>query len=326
MRRTRACLHYALLLVCFSPANSLSAQEVPTPLPQNRIRVAVTEVSIGVSVEDSRGQFVKGLERLDFLVFDNGVERPLASFASIDEPGHVVLLLETGPATLFNKKNELHAADLFLSSLPPGELVAIVAYSREPELITDFTSNKALARAALANLNFMLGFGELNIVSSLLRTVEWLAPLPGKKTVVLLSSGVDTSPELNWSLIEQKIQSSDVKIHAVSVSQDIRRPVKARKRSREERQNQRRVEAHFAQADLTLRKMVQPTGGRAYFPRGDKEFDRAFSQLAQSVGHEYLLTIAPSPPDGQVHTLDVKVRGGRGKAEFRRTYLIPLQH
>jgi VWFA-related protein len=310
-------------VVTVSSAGSLSAQETAQPLPrQNPIRVAVAEVSIGVAVTDSRGNFVKGLERHDFHVFDNGVESPLTGFAPIDEPGHVVLLLETGPATLFNKKAELHAADLFLASLPPQEFVAIVAYSRDPSLVLNFTSNKTQARAALADLNFVVGFGELNILSSLVSTVEWLAPLPGKKTIVVLSSGVDTSPELNWFLVAQKIQSSDVKIHAVSVSEDIRKPAKGKRLS--QRENQKRVKRSFLEADQTLRKIVQPSGGRAYFPQGDKDFDRAFSRVAQSVGHEYLLAIAPSSPDGQLHMLDVKVRGARRKIEFRRSYVIPL--
>jgi Ca-activated chloride channel family protein len=267
---------------------------------------------------------VPGLHRDDFRVFDNGIERPLTGFASVDEPGHVVLLLETGPATLFNSRAELHAADLFLARLPPQELVAIVSYSRDPDLVLGFTSNKTQARAALADLNFMVGFGELNVVSSLVHTVEWLVPLPGKKTVVLLSSGVDTSSALDWSVIEQKIQSSDVKIHAVSVSGDIRTAAKNRRVSREERENQNRVKSSFAEADETLRKIVQPSGGRAYFPHSDKGLGSAFSQIAQSVSHEYLLAIAPSSPDGQVHTLDVRVRGPRHKLEFRRSYLIPL--
>jgi hypothetical protein len=106
----------------------------------------------------------------------------------------VLLLIEAGPAVLFLEKNHVLAADTLLNNLAPSDRVAIASYSKAPELLLDFTPDKLTAKLALQSLNFTLGFAELSMSSILASAIDWLTPFPGKKTVVVLSTGVDTSP------------------------------------------------------------------------------------------------------------------------------------
>lgn len=97
--------------------------------------------------------------------------------------------------------------------------MAIVAYSTGPELVLDFTTDKTETQTALHRMNFMAGSGALNLASSVATTLEWLASEPGKKTIILLTSVVDTSPVATWQMIRQKIRASDVHILAVSMAE-----------------------------------------------------------------------------------------------------------
>src|SRR5216683_3663195 len=212
---------------------SLSAAQPQHPAPP--IRVTVNRVNVGVTVTDSTGHFVSGLRREDFHVFDNGVEQPITDFLPIEEPAQLVLLIESGPAVYFFGQGHFRAADTLLTSISPADRVAVAAYSNAPQLILGFTPDKAAARFALQNLNFNLGFAELNLSASVAATLDWLAPLAGKKTIVLLSTGVDTSPPENWQIVQQKLQTSDVRILAVSLSGDFRKPLKGKKRSAQNR-------------------------------------------------------------------------------------------
>jgi VWFA-related protein len=187
----RFCL-LGLFLILNNPASLVAQEPTQTSLSPGAIRVSVDRVNVGVTVTSLHGNFVKGLRREDFRVFDNGVEQPVTGFLSIEEPAQVVLLLECGPAALFLKKSEFQAADTLLGSISPVARVAIVSYSKSPDLVADFTTNKSEAQAALHGMNFMAGFSELNLASSITATLDWLAVLPGKKTIILLSSGVDT--------------------------------------------------------------------------------------------------------------------------------------
>src|SRR5947209_3796577 len=176
------------------------AQENPQQ-PKPTIRVSVDRGNVGVIVTDHSGHFVEGLRREDFRIFDNGIEQPVTGFAAVEEPAQVLLLIEAGPAVYLLGKNHIRASDTLLNSLSPNDRVAIASYSKDPELLLDFTPDKPTARFALQNLNFTLGFAELNLATSLASAIDWLAPFPGKKTVVVLSTGVDTSPPERWQAI-----------------------------------------------------------------------------------------------------------------------------
>jgi VWFA-related protein len=294
-----------------------SAQSAPV------VRVAVSRVEVGVTVTDSHGHFIGGLQRRDFHVFDNGVEQPITDFLSIDEPAQVVLLVESGPAVSLLGANHVRAADSLLTSFAADDRVAIVLYSNTPSLLLDFTPDKNVAREELAQLNFKLGFGDLNLSSSLSTILDWLAPLPQKKTIVLLSTGVDTSPPEYWPAIQEKLQASDTRILSVSLSGDFRKPQKRKKLSPQEREDRSFVKEGFEYADRQLRAVSAATGGRAYFPGNAEEFGQVYEEIGQVVRHEYNLAFVPPSHDGRLHSITVLVRNSRYRLNHRQAYLAP---
>jgi VWFA-related protein len=262
----------------------ISAGQTQQPPP---IRVTVNRVNVGVMVIDSSGHFIEGLRREDFQLFDNDVEQPITDFLSIEEPAQLLLLIESGPAVLFLSKTHLSAADMLLTKLAPTDRVAIATYSKVPRLLLDFTSNKAEARSALYDINFSNDFADLNLSSSLGTAIDWLARLPGKKAIVLLSTGVDSSPPEDPQTIQRKLLTSDVRILAVSLVADFRKPAKKHKKlSARDRANRAAVTEGFAEADQSLRELSTLTGGRVYFPSNADDFSRAYAEIAQLIRHE----------------------------------------
>ncbi len=318
-------LQAALFLLVALCAGPLAEAQDNSQQQNQTIRVSVDRVSVGVIVTDHSGHFVEGLRREDFHVFDNGTEQPLTGFATVEEPAQVLLLIEAGPAVLFLGKNHVRASDTLLNNLSPNDRVAIASYSRSPELLLDFTPDKPTARVALQNLNFMAGFAQLNLSSSLASAIDWLAPFPGKKTVVVLSTGVDTSPPEKWQVIQQKLKTSDVRILAVSLAGDFRKFPKWRKLSAQEHEDRAWLKQVFAQADQSLRELAQATGGRVYLPRNEREFERAYSEIAQLVRHEYSIAFSPPANDGQLHTIQVEVKRLWWRVDHRQAYVAPPQ-
>ena len=312
-----------ILAVLFSLLFAISVFTAQSQEPAPPIRVTVNRVNVGVTVTDSTGHFIEGLRSEDFQLFDNGVEQPITDFLSIEEPAHLLLLIESGPAVYFLGQGHFCAADMLLTSISPADRVAVAAYSNAPELILGFTPDKAAARFALQNLNFNLGFADLNLSSSVAVTLDWMAQLPGKKTIVLLSTGVDTSPPENWQIVQQKLQTSDVRILAVSLSGDFRKPVKGKKRDATVTAERDSVNEAFRKADESLRQLAAATGGRVYFPTNADEFSRAYAESAQLIRHEYSLAFAPPAADGQLHALKVKAKIPTYQVDHRQAYLAP---
>jgi VWFA-related protein len=301
-----------------------SAQEAQKPSPSDTtIRVSTNRVSVGVTVEGTHRHFIKDLRRDDFRIYDNGVEQELTNFLPIEEPAQVVLLVESGPAALFLRPSLLQAAETFLGGISSTDRVAIVSYSVSPMLELDFTTDKMEAGKSLMSLNFMLGFAQQNLLSSVSTTLDWLGSLPGKKTIVILSTGVDDSTSNDWQLIRPKLNASDVHILAVSTAAPLRKPAKRKKLSPDERAERKHLKEGFVAADQLLRQITGATGGHAYFPKNAKEFTDAYAEIAEFVRNEYLLEFAPASEDGQLRSLKVNVRASWSRLNYRQAYLAP---
>src|SRR6266702_1702076 len=249
-----AVLVFAAPLCAFPPGDSRrNSQE-----QGQAIRINVDRVNVGVIVTDASGHFVEGLHRGDFHVFDNGIEQPLSDFAAIEEPAQVLLLIEAGPAVYLLEGGHLQAAYTLLNGLSTGDRVAVVKYAESPQAILDFTPDKQAAAAAFDQLRFNLGFGSLNLSTSVLKVLEWLANVAGKKSIVLLSTGVDTSPSNEFALVIQRLRASDVRLLAVSLTGGLRNPPASKKKV--PAANSSQTAQQFEQADQFLKQIAEATG------------------------------------------------------------------
>ena len=319
---------FALLLaLCFFRPRYGIAQQTQAPAAPT-IQVKVARVNVGVVVTDAKGKFVEGLPRESFHVFDNNTEQPITDFAPIAEPGQVLLLIEAGPAAYFLQEANLFAANTMLKGLSGEDRVAIVRYTDAPLPILDFTPDKGAAQLALDSIQFNLGFGDLNLASSLYTVLDWLAQTPGKKTIVLIASGVDTSPQSAVAALESRLQTADVRVLCISTSGPLRNGKRGGKAKVQQTQEE------FAAADQRLEWIANSTGGRAYFPMNGKAFEETYREVAQIVRHEYSMAFAPPSADGAVHQIDVKVNPanapGKGKTpeyrvDHRKAYQAPKE-
>jgi VWFA-related protein len=324
MRSFRLSLASLLFPALFCLTRPVHAQENPqekTPA----IQVKVDRVNVGVIVTDAGGHFVEGLRREDFHVFDNGVEQPLTGFATIEEPAQVLLLIESGPAVYLLEGGHLQAALALLDGLSPGDRVAVVKYADSPQAVLAFTPDKQAAVAAFGQLRFNLGFGSLNLSSSVSKVLEWLASVPGKKTIVLLATGVDTSPSNESALVIQQLRTSDVRLLAVSLSGGLQNPQPGNKKKSPSIISTQTAQ-QFEQAGQLLKRMAESTGGRAYFPANTKEFNSVYAEIAQLVRHEYSLAFAPPIRDGLVHSIEARVDAAQMQTPNARAVAYRIDH
>jgi VWFA-related protein len=311
----------------------LLSWEMPTPpasgdaQQSEPIRVSVDRVNVGVLVTDSSGKFAEGLRRDNFHIFDNGVEQPITDFLDVEGPAQALVLIEAGPAVYLLESSHLRAAQEFLSGLSADDRVAVVKYADAPQGLVDFTADKRTVAGAFDELGFNLGFGSLNLSASLSKVLDWLSSMGGKKTIVLLSTGVDTSSTKQIQDLLNRLQTSDVRILAVSLIGDLRNPPATGKK-KSPPPKVAFTSQQFAEADMFLRQIAQTTGGQAYFPANSNELPAMFAHIAQIVRHEFSLAFIPPAHDGALHSLEVRVTGESGLAsnfrvDCRRAYRAP---
>ncbi len=320
LRLSRAALLFPPLFCAVSHAEAQSNSQEQAPA----IRVSVDRVNVGVIVTGRNGHFVEGLSREEFRILDNGVEQPLTGFAAVEEPAQVLLLIEAGPAVYLLQSGHLYAAYALLDGLSSEDRVAVVKYAEEPHALLDFTSDKQAAADSFGQLRFNLGFGSLNLSSSVSKVLEWVRQVQGKKTIVLLSTGVDTSSSNDSAFVLQQLKISDVRLLAVSLRGGLLNPPAGKKKA--PAASSAETAQQFALASQLLKQMAEATGGRAYFPQSAKDFEAVYAEIAQLVRHEYSLAFAPPVRDGLVHSIDVRVSAAQNPVPIGQTASYRVDH
>ncbi len=290
------------------------AQDSAAAQAQRPLEAKTELVKLDVSVLDKEGKFVGGLEQKSFRVLDNGAERPIIFFAPVDTPARIVVMIETSPAVYMIKDEHIAASYALLNGLAEDDQVALVTYSDSPKELLPFTSDRAALQNALGGNQYMIGMASLNLYDSISSVVEGIAPVPGKKAIVLLSTGLDSSGPEHFDALVQKLRTQDVVIFAVGLGgslNDNSAPVsKAEKKAAAKAKRDAGAAGAgptmLEKARAALLSLATMTGGRAYFPASGQEFAPAYQEIASAVRHQYVLGIAPQH-DGQLHKLSVTV-------------------
>jgi Ca-activated chloride channel homolog len=333
----RALLASLLLLPAGVRVAAQQPAQQPAPLPQPHqpsaqpyaVQASVERVNVDAAVSDSRGKFVTGLKREQFHVFDNGSEQPILDFSSIDAPARVLLVVETSPAVYLLSDEHQAAALRMLDGLSPADYVAFGIYSDGFRPILGFTQNKTAVAQALAQLQFGLGFAQLNLFGSLSSAMDdvLVTPIPdasagGKTAIVLLSTGLsDVQTPQAREHVAGQLQVSGIAVYTVALGGNLRSP------GTKTAGGQAAAQA-FQQADTDLRAIAESSGGLAFFPKTGKDLAGAYAEVAETLRHLYSLAIAPPVHDGKVHALRVEVRdaGKEGlRILSRPAYLAPTQ-
>jgi Ca-activated chloride channel family protein len=276
---------------------------------QQPLQVTTEMVQIGVSVLAGGGEFVSGLQRKNFRVLDGAVERPLLFFAPTDAPAQILVMVETSPAVYLIQNQHIAAAYALLDGLAPDDQVALVTYDQTPRAVLAFTPDKNALLNALGQIQFSVGMGQLNFYDAVSTALDWIAPVSGKKALVLLTTGLDSSSAARWDALVQKLRARDVVIFTVALGGWLRRPPDKKKKAIGPANEDSQV---FAAADQALQSLAAITGGRAFFPESAKDFAPMYQQIAAALRHQYLLGITPEH-DGEFHALSVEVLDNSGQ-------------
>lgn len=303
---------FALVPLVWLPL-AAAAQQPPPQEDTFRLRARVEIVNLDVTVTDTRGRFVRDLKRENFRIFDEGAERPVSHFAPVEAPARVLILVEASPAVYLLQRELLTAAVKLVEGLAADDWVAIATYDEAPRLLLPLTQNKADAVRALGGLSFGLGMTQLNLHASLSTVLDWLAPISGKKAVVLLSTGLETDMSGARERLFAKLRASEAVIYAVGIGG------KLRKYDGKKARDTWPEAMSFESAGRALTEIAEQSGGRAYFPLSAAELPGIYRQVTATLRHQYSFGFAPAARDGRFRPIEVQIVDDSGRLRGRST-------
>jgi hypothetical protein len=174
-----------------APTEQKPAAQAP---PQAGVTIAVEApiVTVDAVATTKNGDLLMGLKKENFKITDDGVPQTITGFNAGEAPITMVVLLEfSSRAYGFFAAYAKYWADALFPNLQQKDWVALETFDMKTRLEVDFTQDKNEVRNAIYHLYFP-GFSESNVFDALLETNERLRDVKGKKSILLLASGIDT--------------------------------------------------------------------------------------------------------------------------------------
>jgi VWFA-related protein len=269
-----------------------------------------------VLVTSKSGEFVPGLKRDNFRVFEDGAQQQITNFNISQAPITAVLLVEFASTNYILLRDTLNASYSFINTMKKDDWVAISYYDMNTHILTDFTQDKHAAYGALNQLRIP-GFSETNEFDALYDTLDRMDRIEGKKYVILVSTGIDTFSKMTLDKITKKIKDTkDVTIFAVSIGWYLREMCEVQHCTGMSHGIASRgiKSIDYLQADNEMKTFASMTGGRAYYPRFQAEFSEIFQEIGSDIRNQYSLAYHPTNGklDGTYRKLKVQVVGPDG--------------
>lgn len=269
-------------------------------------------VSILFTALGKDGKFVQGLKAEDMSVTVDGVPRTVLEMRrQTNVPLFLAVALDNSASQERLLPSTRVAADFFVrGAVVVGvDKAAVVAFGGETVLEQEVTGDVQKVREAIARVQFVpppgyrAGGIVVGLPNDLMRAAQtgvwdavWVISTdvlsralgPGRRAVLLVTDGVDTSSREKLSDAVAAALQSEAVVYAVGVGD----------------------EKHFEGVDKkSLRKLAAETGGRAFFPKKVRELNDAFHRISEELTSQYVMTLGvpATPPDGSFHKVEIKL-------------------
>lgn len=285
-----------------TPRQEPPAQQKPQDAGQT-IAVEVPVVTLDVIATTQHGDLLTGLKKENFRVLEDGQPQVITNAGPSDAPITMVILMEFSARYYgWFSYQAKYWADALFPNLKPKDWVALVTFDMNPRTEVDFTQNKDEVRRALYSLYFP-GFSESNVFDALLDTVDRLKDVKGKKSVLLMASGVDTFSKHTLDQTMKALRGTDVTIFCVGVDKPLMNWLEL------QGHNSAMRDLNYLQAENQLKTFSQMSGGFAWFPQFDGELPGVMREVTKFLRHQYTITYTPSnhAADGKYRKIKVEL-------------------
>ena len=298
MRRyITALLASILSLVLTAPAQDAN-QEAPL------IKASVDVVQVLCAVRDKRGDYMSGLKREDFEIWEDGVRQSVDFFSSEmgkdAQPLTVAFLIDTSGSVKEKLRFEQDAAAEFLSQTlrKNKDMAAIVQFDSDINLVQDFTYDYEILEQAIFEIK---AGGATKLYDAIWAAVEeLLSKEVGQRVMIILSDGADTQSVVTDKEAIRVAQEEDVVIYGIGVRTG-------------------RFDSDFGR----LKKFAAATGGMFFNSKADpSRLREAFMKINRAIKHQYSLGYVSTnrEQNGSYRELKVRIKRPRLKVISRRGY------
>jgi Ca-activated chloride channel family protein len=286
---------------------SIASQASPIRAQQPLFRSGTELVDLYVTVTDNDGRLVPDLVLDDFAIFDDGQPQEIALFENEVRPITVVVMLDTSISTTNVLHLILGGAEQFLLRMLSDDRARIGAFNDKIEIEPlQFIDDRDALIDELGSLDFG---NETRLFDAIAASLDALLDVEGRKVVLVLTDGQDSSSKLGWREVLERAVAEDVMVYSIGLEVEYFDGARVRRTS----------------PDRSLRRLAEETGGGYFLLEETDELGPTFTRVSQELHNQYVLGFTPPARDGQTHSVEVRVAGRGMEARTRRSYIAPSE-
>jgi len=268
----------------------------------DRIRVNANMVVVNVSVTDSYGRPIAGLEREKFRVFEDRKEQPIAFFARDDSPLSLVMIFDSSGSMKRKIAKARRMAAQFCAELNPEDEMALVVVQEQSRLERKFTSDCGEIEADLLEMQATGRTALLDAIPLAIRTLK--TARNRRRAILLISDGEENNSHVSRSGIRQLVCEADAPIYAAGLTEGP-------------------SDMDGDSGGEILSELIAASGGR-YWDLDDRRLEEAAHHIASELHEQYVIGYrAPEGAAGRYRRISVKVNAPHVSISYRSGYFGP---
>jgi Ca-activated chloride channel family protein len=270
-----------LVLFGASPTVSLSQEKQKEEITHD---IAVSAISIAVTVKDKKGRFVKNLTKEVFRIYENGVNKEINYFShNFEAPVSLTVLLDvSGSMALQDKfKDSKEALKYLIKYLikPDDEISLLIFADGEVEVAVKFSKEKD---GFLTILDRTEAYGQTALNDAVAVSPEFAnRGTNEKRALLLLTDGIENDSQYSPQQAVEVARKVDIPIYTIGYKIPLSEQML--------KKYKRGTETTATSIVHSLEKFSKATGGKAYFLNKLTEIIVSLRQIMEELRHQYIL-------------------------------------
>ncbi|HVW85259.1 MAG TPA: hypothetical protein VHB50_11290 [Bryobacteraceae bacterium] len=257
----------------------------------------VEETSLYLNVEKNN-QLITGLGPRNFRLYIDGKFAPFR-LEPPEEQTSIVVLAEFSRSSGYYFEDIDTAVRAFPRRAPTdGYWYALATYSQNLEVSVDFTQSPGEILAAWPRVPAPM-WNEIHTYDAIYETLDKMGRLPGRRILIVIGSGIDTSSEHTMNDVKKKLEAVNVVVFVAGAGSAFRGAMESYLNSS--------ARMTLLQARAFLKMLADSSGGFSWFPMMPNGFPDVIEGIMQSVASQYRLVCQlPLDVTGKFHKIKVE--------------------
>jgi Ca-activated chloride channel family protein len=277
-----------------------------------RLRIDVNLVQVPLTVTDPMNRLVTGLEKENFVVYDNNIGQTIKYFSSEDAPLTIGIIFDLSGSMSSKFVRARKALTEFLRTSNPQDEFFVVGFNDRPAVIVDYTSDPDDVEARMVMLK---PENRTALIDAVYLGVDHLRQAKyDRKALLIISDGGDNRSRYTEGELRRVVRESDVQIYSIGIFDNYAPTTEEQL------------------GPVLLKEICEMTGGRLFEVGGDVgDLQDIATRISAELRNQYVLGYTPSDPkrDGNWRKLRVKLLPPPGlpalTVHFRQGYYAPSE-